>query len=280
MNGKAQKNYFFKACFLTFVRKYAKIKGKTEKEKGKMSGSEHKGHRERLRGKILVDACCEHEYLEMFLCYAIPRRNTNDIAHRLLSKFGCLPKVLSAPIEELQSVKGVGDGAAALLKCMGKLCEDYTGLFQASNALPETYERDNFLAFINQTYESLDKEVLDVYLMDSNSKIFRRERFSSARETKVWLDAETFSSLRVKTRPSGVILVHNHPLGEPEPSALDDLTTKQCAQICSMQNVVLCNHFIYANRGIYDYYGSGKLAKAARLAARLLEADKERGVTL
>ena len=150
---------------------------------------------------------------------------------------------------------------------MGKFCEDYTGLFQASNALPETYERDKFLAFINQTYPNLDKEVLDVYLIDSNSRIFRRERFTSGREKKVWLDAEAFASLLVKTRPSGVILVHNHPLGEPEASALDDLTTKQCVQICRMQNVVLCNHFIYANRGIYDYYGSGKLAKVARLSA-------------
>lgn len=246
-----------------------------------MSGYEHKGHRERLRGKILADACCEHEYLEMFLCYAIPRRNTNDIAHRLLSKFGCLPNVLSASIEELQSVDGVGDGAAALLKCMGKFCEDYTGLFQASNALPETYGRDKFLAFINQTYVNLDKEVFDVYLMDSNGKIFRRERFSSGRETKVWVDSEAFAALLVKTRPSGVILVHNHPFGEPEPSALDDQTTKQCAQICSIQNVVLCNHFIYANRGIYDYYGSGKLAQVGRLVAgRLVETAQEKEKTL
>lgn len=246
-----------------------------------MSHSEHKGHRDRLRGKILADACCEHEYLEMFLCYAIPRRNTNDIAHRLLSKFGCLPKVLSASIEELQSVEGVGDGAAVLLKCMGKFCEDYTGLFQAANALPELYERDKFLAFINQTYADLDKEVLDVYLMDANSRIFRRERFASGRETKVWVDAEALASLLVKTRPSGVILVHNHPFGEPEPSALDDQTTKQCAQICGMQNVVLCNHFIYAGRGIYDYYGSGKLAKATRASGwRLVETEQEKGETL
>ena len=246
-----------------------------------MSKDEHKGHRERLRAKILADACCEHEYLEMFLCYAIPRRNTNDIAHRLLSKFGCLPNVLSAPIEELQSVEGVGDGAAVLLKCMGKFCEDYTGLFQAANAMPETYERDKFLAFINQTYVHLDKEVLDVYLMDSNSRIFRRERFASGRETRVWVDVEAFASLLVKTRPSGVILVHNHPFGEPDPSGLDDQTTKQCAQMCAMQNVVFCNHFIYANRGIYDYYGSGKLAKVKRVATEvLMETARKKGETL
>ena len=246
-----------------------------------MLQSEHKGHRERLRGKVLLDACCEHEYLEMFLCYAIPRRNTNDIAHRLLSKFGSLPKVLSAPIEELQSVEGVGDSAAVLLKCMGKFCEDYTGLFQTANALPDAYERDKFLSFINQTYVHFDKEVLDVYLMDSNSKIFRRERFTSQRETKVWIEAEAFASLLVKARPSGVILVHNHPSGEPEPSALDDQTTRQCAEICDMQNVVFCNHFIYAGRGIYDYYGSGKLKKANRLTVQSwLESIKKKGGTV
>lgn len=224
-----------------------------------MSGNEHKGHRERLRLKVLSDACCEHEYLEMFLCYAIPRRNTNDIAHRLLSAFGCLPKVLSAPIEELQTIEGVGETAAVLLKCMGKFCEDYMSLFQGSNALPETSERIPFLSFINRTYSKLDKEVLDVYLMDSESKFFRRERFSCGKKATVQISAEALTSLLVKTRPSGIILVHNHPFGEPEPSEQDDQTTSDCAWICGAHNVVLCNHYIYAPRGIYDYYGSGKL---------------------
>lgn len=223
--------------------------------------SEHKGHRERLRAKVLLGACCEHEYLEMFLCYAIPRKNTNDMAHRLLSAFGCLSKVLSAPTEELQRVAGVGKSAAALLKCMGKFCEDYSNLIQGSNVLPENCDRDKLLAFINRTYADLDGEVLDVYLADAAGKIFRRERFSSQRKDTVWVDTEAFSSLLIGTRPSGVVLVHNHPSGEPEPSLQDDLTTRKCEEICKFQNVVLCNHFIYARRGIYDYYGSGKLTK-------------------
>lgn len=224
-----------------------------------MAEHEHKGHRERLREKVRLGACCEHEYLEMFLCYAIPRRNTNDIAHRLLSKFGCLPKVLTAPTEALMLVDGVGETVATLLKCMGKFCEDYVNLFQSANALPQVSERVEFLSFINRTYRELDREVLDVYLIDANNNVFRRERFSSEREKAVQVETEAFTSLLVNARPSGIILVHNHPFGDPEPSSQDDETTKQCAWICSAQNVVLCNHYIYASRGIYDYYGSGKL---------------------
>ena len=231
-----------------------------------MQKHEHEGHRERLREKIRLGACCEHEYLEMFLCYAIPRRNTNDIAHRLLSKFGCLPKVFAAPTDELQGVDGVGESVAVLLKCMGKFCEDYVNLFQSSNTLPQTSDRASFLSFINRTYAQLDREVLDVYLIDANSNIFRRERFSSQREKTVNVETEAFASLLVNARPSGIILVHNHPSGDPEPSSQDDETTKQCTWICSAQNVVLCNHYIYASRGIYDYYGSGKLKAIAKMA--------------
>lgn len=231
-----------------------------------MAEHEHEGHRERLRGKILADACCEHEYLEMFLCYAIPRRNTNDLAHRLLSTFGCLPKVLSAPLEEIRSVKGIGDNTAALLRCMGKFCEDYANVFQCANTLPKRYERASFLSFINENYARLEKEVLDAYLMDASGKIFRRERFTSQQNRFVQVDTEAFSALLTGARPSGVILVHNHPCGEPEPSAQDDFTTRRCVDLCRLQNVILCNHLIYAPRGIYDYYGSGRLPRISESA--------------
>ena len=72
----------------------------------------HDGHRARKKEQLRqhgLDSFADHEVLELALYYAIPRRDTNEIAHRLLQKFGSLQNVLSAPAEELAKVEGVGD---------------------------------------------------------------------------------------------------------------------------------------------------------------------------
>ncbi len=225
-----------------------------------MDGKEHSGHRQRLMDKVLAGTCCEHEFLEMFLCFSIPRRNTNDLAHRLLSAFGSLPNVLAATPEQLMCVEGVGKNTAALLCCMGKFCEDYFQKFKGQNALPETYEREAFVRYVNEHYGVMKNEVFDVYLLDGNGRIFLHKSFTSNQGGSVYADGEALTALLAAAKPSGIVLVHNHPFGKPEPSAADDKATKACLYICSVQNVLLCNHFIYSPLGIYDYYSSGKLA--------------------
>ena len=79
----------------------------------------HDGHRQRKRQQFLShgpESMADHELLELALFYAIPRRDTNETAHRLLDQFGSLDRVLSAPEQELEKVEGVGQGAAVLLR--------------------------------------------------------------------------------------------------------------------------------------------------------------------
>ena len=78
----------------------------------------HDGHRQRMKERFArhgLDSFAEHEALELLLYYAIPRRDTNELAHTLLDRFGSLERVLLAPREELMKVPGVGEGAALLL---------------------------------------------------------------------------------------------------------------------------------------------------------------------
>lgn len=87
-------------------------------------GSVHQGHRARQRKKLLENgprAFADHELLEMLLYYAIPRRDTNELAHRLLERFGSLQGVFSAPVEELSTVEGVGENAAVLLSLVPQI---------------------------------------------------------------------------------------------------------------------------------------------------------------
>lgn len=78
----------------------------------------HDGHRQRMRQQFLShgpQSMADHELLELALFYAIPRRDTNETAHRLLEQFGSLDRVLTAPEQELEQVEGVGQNAAVLL---------------------------------------------------------------------------------------------------------------------------------------------------------------------
>ena len=85
----------------------------------------HRGHREKMRRRFLengLDGFADHEALELLLYYAIPRRDTNPIAHRLIERYGSLYAVLMAPVEDLRKVEGVGEQAAILLKLAGQIC--------------------------------------------------------------------------------------------------------------------------------------------------------------
>ena len=78
----------------------------------------HDGHRQRKKEQFRthgLDAFADHEVLELLLYYAIPRRDTNPVAHRLMERFGSLDGVFSATVEELEEVEGMGENAATLL---------------------------------------------------------------------------------------------------------------------------------------------------------------------
>ena len=88
----------------------------------------HKGHRERLKQRFLeegLDNFTEIQVLELLLFYAIPRSDTNPLAHALLEHFGSLSQVLEADVEELKKVPGIGDHAATLLALVIDLCRYY-----------------------------------------------------------------------------------------------------------------------------------------------------------
>ena len=227
----------------------------------KTTPHDHAGHRQRLMDKVLKDACCEHEYLEMLLCYAIPRRNTNDLAHRLLAEFGSIERVLSADAAHLASIKGVGKSAATLLKCVHKFFEDYLSAHNQDNTLrlPEIYEPDHFAKYAYQRYKTAKQETLDVFFLDETGRIFRQTSFSSKKEDMVVINVEELSKLCAALTPTGIVLVHTHPLGDCTPSKTDDQATRNCQYICSLHNVLLCNHIIVSQSGVFDYYTSGKL---------------------
>lgn len=218
---------------------------------------DHSGHRKRLVEKLAKGALLEHEVLETLLCNAIPRKNTNDIAHRLLAEFGSVTAVLNAPLEKLKEVNGVGDSVAAYLRCVGTFCELYYAEYK--ERFPDTYDEKDFSAFVRREYSFLNTEILDCFLIDKAGRILQRKRFSNYSADYAELDPKDFSDLLATRGIAGIVLVHNHPLGGCSPSEADHNLTKQCQCLCSFHNLLLCDHVVCGQDGVFSYYHEGLL---------------------
>lgn len=223
--------------------------------------AEHSGHRQRIIRKLAAGGLCEHEYLELLLFNALPRRNTNDISHRLLSEFGSIRNVFNASFQRLKQVEGIGESVAAYIVCIGRFYDAYA---QYESEKVEAcglgaYDGKEFLTYVKKEYAHLPYEKLDAYLLDSDGKIIGYKSHSLSLEGEVRADPDLFLEVIAKEAPSGIVLVHNHPRGQCYPSGADDKTTKYFRTLCELHNILFCDHLIYAADGIYSYAQSKRL---------------------
>ncbi|MBQ4053151.1 MAG: hypothetical protein IJD33_02300, partial [Clostridia bacterium] len=129
----------------------------------------HAGHRQRVYEKMQRDALADHEWLEALLYNAVPRRNTNELAHALLKRFGSVQGVLSATMDELQSVDGVGSSVASYLHCIGHFYNQYKKNDEAW--FYDVFSVESFLPFVKKRYSAFPYEVLDIYLLDAEGRL-------------------------------------------------------------------------------------------------------------
>lgn len=219
----------------------------------------HEGHRKRMYEKLESGASLfDHELLEILLFNAIPRKNTNPIAHSLIQTFGSLAGVFEADPEELMSVEGVGEGVANYIKCVGE-CMKRTSLANAGFAVLKSHK--DVADFVTMRLRGKTAEVLEFYFLDKNGKVVSIHHFTCDDAHRVDIASKKIASIFASARPYSVIIGHNHPRGEAAPSENDNLFTKEMQVICSLNEVNLQDHCIYANGEIYSYYRSGEIDK-------------------
>lgn len=222
----------------------------------------HDGHREKMRQRFLkssLDAFAEHEALEFLLYYAIPRRNTNELAHELIDRYGSLSAVLNAPVEDLQKVKGVGVNAALLLHMIPQLVrksrmeEQNREIILNSTRAAGEYLVSCFLGEKN--------EVIYELCMNSRGKLLARKRLTEGNVTSARLDIRMLLSNALLTSASAVILAHNHPSGLPLPSSDDYAITDQAQDALNIIGVELVDHIIVADGSFSSLADSGYLMR-------------------
>lgn len=228
-----------------------------------MAKHEHAGHRQRLYAKLESGCLENHECLEALLFNAMPRRNTNEIAHRLLSRFGSFSGVFKASVDELKTVDGVGDSVANYLFLLGEIFRRVDK--EEKSCYPRVYVKSEFERYLKEeVYFGETKERFDCYFLDKDGVIKSWERFSSDSEDSVLIKPECLNKYLANLRPFALVVAHNHVKGECFPSKEDDQATSQLQMLCSIQNILLCDHYIVSPVGVYSYHSSGRLQEISK----------------
>lgn len=218
----------------------------------------HKGHRDRLKERFLLeglDHFKDHAILEFLLFYAIPRRDTNEISHRLIQQFGSLSGVLDAPVEELCKVEGIGISSATLLAMIPDLCRVYlndkysTGELLNTTAKLGEYLRHKFIGRENETIMLL--------CLDNKCKPLRCEIIGEGTVDTVGVSPRRIVDLAVRVGATSVVLAHNHPKGFAIPSNKDVSMTKTLYQTLIAVGITLLDHVIVAQGDYYSMADAG-----------------------
>ena len=208
----------------------------------------HENHRDRMRKRFLRDGLDhfeKHEVIEMLLFALIPRRNTNDIAHRLIDRFGSIAGIIDAPYSEIIKVKGIGEKGAISLKFFSEFIRIYL-LDQADPGDKILTREDIGKIFINKFFNMTD-ECLAVMLLDKYQKmkscdIIRKGNFNS-----IDINAKEIFNYATKHNSNSVIIAHNHPGGLALPSANDIKSTFKLRQVLRAMSIELVDHYVISS---------------------------------
>ena len=209
----------------------------------------HAGHRERLRKRFLssgLDGFSEHEVLELLLCYAIARRDTNGLAHRLIDRFGSLSGVLDASANELMSVDGVGQQAAVLIKLIPQMSRKYQISGIIGSQKPTLDKSDKMGQFITPYFQSETEEVVYMICLDQRCKLICVELCARGSEYSSVASVKSIVETAARNKAFSVVLAHNHPGGTTYPSMEDRKATRQIRDALALVDISLADHLIVA----------------------------------
>lgn len=221
----------------------------------------HDGHREKMRQRLLragLDSFADHEALELLLYYAIPRRDTNEIAHRLMERYGSLPAVLTAPVEDLQRVEGIGENAAVLLHLVLPLAQKARLADAAQETVLNSTERAG--TYLLHRFAGEKNEVVYQLCLDRKGKLLSCKRLGEGSVASADLDVRRLVENVILTGASAVVLAHNHPSGIALPSREDYAATDRVRLALEAIGVRLVDHIIVADGDFVSMADSGYLA--------------------
>lgn len=209
---------------------------------------DHSGHRARLRSRFLehgLDVLPDHEVLELLLFYALPRKDTNLLARQLLDHFGTIAAVLEAPLEELQTVAGIGENAAVLLHLITPLSRRYLLSRTEKNVCLST-SKDCGEYLLPYFFGATEEQVY-LLCLDAKCKVLACRLLQSGSVNSALVPLRKAAEVAMACNASAVILAHNHTSGLALPSRADIEVTELLRSTLEPLEIKLVDHIIVAD---------------------------------
>ena len=218
----------------------------------------HDGHRQRMRERFLaegLDNFSDIQVLELLLFYAVPRQDTNPIAHALLERFGTLAQVLETPVTELEKVKGVGHNAAVLLNLSTELGRRYqVSRMMQTRILASVEECGKYLV---PRFFGRRNETVFILCLDAKCKVLGCVEVGEGSVNSAGVPVRRIVETALAYNATTVILAHNHPSGLALPSGEDVQTTHRVAAALNAVEISLADHIVVADDDFVSIVQSG-----------------------
>ncbi len=213
----------------------------------KASEPGHLDHRRRMRERLFTagpDALADYELLEMVL-FAVPRVDTKPLAKALIARFGSFAAAIAAPKAELMAVAGMGEGAAAALKVVHAAS---LRLLKAEvKDAPVLASWDRLMAYLHAALARETVEQVRVLFLDNRNRLIADEVQGTGTINHTPLYPREVVKRALALQAAAMILVHNHPSGDPTPSRADIEMTREMATAARTLGLALHDHVIVGN---------------------------------
>ncbi|CAN5314107.1 DNA repair protein RadC [soil metagenome] len=213
-------------------------------------GQDGVGHRSRLRGRLLEqggDALLDHELIEYLLALAIPRRDTKPLAKALLREFGGIGGLLSADAQALLRVDGVGETAAAAIRIVQATALRLLKADVIDKPVLASWQA--LLDYLRADMAYLGIERVRVLHLNSKNILIREEIMSEGSIDQAAVHVREVIRRAIDIGSTSLILVHNHPSGDPQPSRADIQLTRDIVEAGRRLNISVHDHIIVGTNG-------------------------------
>ena len=217
------------------------------------------GHRKRLRDRLLTagpDALADHEMLEIVL-FTLPRCDTKPLARALIAQFGSFAGVIAAPVQDLLAAEGLGKAGVATLKAVQGAA---LRLMRAEVIdQPVLNNWDRLLAYLNGELAREKVEQFHVLFLDNRNRLIADEAQARGTVNHTPVYPREVVKRGLELHATALILVHNHPSGDPTPSPDDVAMTREIKVAATALGIVLHDHIVVGNGRWLSFRNEGLL---------------------
>ncbi len=218
----------------------------------------HKGHRDRMRKRFQktgLNGFSSHEILEFLLFPCLLQKDTNRLAHRLISEFGNINGVFTAPINELAAVDGIGESTATFIRFVGELIATSAEDYDDRTSLDTPEKR---IEFFEPLFENNNVENIFVLALDKDKKPIRNMRIDEGTFDTSTISIPKITRLLVSNGAVFAVVAHNHFSLSAFPSMQDVKVTKKLMQALESVGIDFLDHIIIAENDSFSFMQGGK----------------------